>query len=158
MLISLPPKKFIAPFRLLVSASSGVGKSVWILKLLKHRNVCVNEKFSKIYVFLPRSGKLDDRQYCDELREMIPNVKIFDNLEDLGSLEKYDIFRNPGEGEGHRLVIFEDLISVMSKSSSFLDVCLRKSHHMKISGQHTPNYNTPFTIFCARQKSSETLE
>ena len=99
--------QIICPCRILISASSGVGKSYFVKDLLRHRHTIFSENFSEIIIFMPNDGKIIDKQYVDELSAIVPSVRIVDDFS--GNMEDYDLFKS-SEIRSHRLVVFEDLI------------------------------------------------
>lgn len=69
-------------------------------QLLRHRKECFSEKFSEIVVFMPNDGRIVDRHYVEEIRSIVPSVRIVDDFS--GNLNDYDLFK-ASEIKSHRL-------------------------------------------------------
>lgn len=107
--------------RILIAASSGVGKSHLICQILKFKELVFSEKFDDIYVFMPEGGKIADKDFVNEVLEYAPNAKIFDGFD--GNIEKYGVYSS---GNGPKLLIFEDVIAKLSKDADFLETMIRR--------------------------------
>lgn len=142
--------KFMAPATIVLSGTTSSGKSTWVNKLLN------SDMFDKspinIYYFYG--------VYQNNF-EKVPNVQFFRGLPD--SFEPYF-------GDGHNLIIIDDLQDEVSNSKSVENLFTRESHHRNVSviyinqnlfyqGKHarTIALNTHYTVLFRNPRASSHL-
>lgn len=108
---------FLTPATILIQGPSQSGKSTFIEKLIKHRNVLFKDKFDRILIFYG----IYDPKY-----EALKNegAELFENLPD--SLQSFS------RGKP-MLVVFEDLGVDCYNSKKIESLFVRESHHNQIT-------------------------
>jgi hypothetical protein len=116
----------------------------------RHRKICFNEEFHRIIICVPPGTTATNKEFIDEVQNLVPGefsnclhwvffylystiydylaAIISDNFEDI--LSRHSLLSNKSE---NKLLILEDLIGQINKSSEFLDFMLMKSHHYSVS-------------------------
>jgi hypothetical protein len=121
--------QFRHPFTMIISGSTGSGKSEWLLRLLRN------------FSFLIRQGQINLILYC--YGELNPNILQLQRLRKIGEIPIITLSGFPKEEtirvhaeqtKGHLLIILDDLMTDIGMHQSFLDsLFTRGSHNLGIS-------------------------
>ena len=87
---------------ILAIGPTGSGKSLGLLNFLKRKN----DAFCRIIIF---SGSSTDEPAYNLLREKIPDIEFYENIEDLPSLNEDE------DTEHEKLIVFDDFINLKKK-------------------------------------------
>jgi hypothetical protein len=134
---------------MLVTGSSGTGKSYLVAKILENVDWCYDKKIQNIYFFYSVHQPL-----YEILEQKLPNITF---LNTLPTEELLQPLMNP---DVHDLVIVDDFLRESAGSTVIEDLCVRTSHHNSISvilinqnlfyggrNRRTQNTNSQYTIF-----------
>lgn len=108
-----------APFCMILSGSTQSGKSTLTSKIIERRLEIISPPIDDVlYLYTEYQPKL-----FGELKQRVPSIQFHQGLpEDVGD-----------ELNRHRLVICDDLMTEISKSSEAINLFIRGSHHRNIS-------------------------
>lgn len=110
--------RFQTPFTLLLAGSSSSGKTTWVLKFVKHRNVLLNNKVNKVVYFYQSWQSLFNKYLNDiEFREGVPTSEEFIEI----------------TSNCTALVIIDDAMTKGIVDSSINNIYTRLSHHQNAS-------------------------
>lgn len=111
--------KLQAPFCMIISGSTQSGKSTLTSRIIERRLEIIEPPIDDVlYLYTEYQPKL-----FGELKEKVPHIQFHQGIpEDVGD----DLNR-------HRLVICDDLMTEMSKSTDAVNLFIRGSHHRNIS-------------------------
>ena len=123
------PKDFVkiqCPARIQCSGPTMIGKSEFILKIVKFRNEIFSTNMTRIMYFLPPHSMHTRRQYLTEMKTFFPQLEVYEGLPKLMELALHHE-REPC------LVILEDLADEILNSGEMLSLFFKESHHMNIT-------------------------
>ena len=103
---------FITPTTIIISGATGSGKTTWLKKLLKHQNLFSTKPEKIIYCY----------GVWQEAFEDMSNIEFRQGLDIPSKKEK-----------GHMIVILDDLMSEVVKSSTVQSLFTEGSHHGDIT-------------------------
>jgi septin family protein len=116
--------KFQMPFRMLVCGSTGVGKSTFVLKLLKNRNEMFSHNFSSIIYSYPENISPDHNDFIVKLKNVCDELELCPGLPDFNQL---------GFRTGHKLVVLDDQILKIVNNADIFHAVTIASNHLNIS-------------------------
>ena len=111
--------QLLVPFSMIVSGSSGVGKSQYLAKLLTHRDVMFEKPFSKIYF-----SYVTYQPVYDEIKASVPEIEFVEGV-------KSDIFEC-ADGFDDVLYIIDDMMTSMGRNYLLVDL-FTKARPRKLS-------------------------
>lgn len=118
--------KIILPCRIMIVGPTMSGKSEFILNLLKHRDLVFNSTFVRVFYCIPPKSSEHHYSYIERLTKVYGQIEI---IEGLPKISRDNLL----EGEGHKLIILDDLVHDMMVSKEMHDIFTIHSHHAKIS-------------------------
>lgn len=108
----------------LIRCISYIGKSEFILRMVKNQSILFTRPFERIIYSHPND--VHNHDYIRRLRDAYSSIEIIQGMPDLTKHALLD----PSE---NKLVIIEDQIVEVGKSQEILATFLRHSHHSLIS-------------------------
>lgn len=114
---------FKASSSLVVNGPTGVGKTWWVYRLLRHHDVMFTEKVHDILYCYGVWQKL-----FDEMQENIPQLTFHEGLP---SAERINAFT--AASDHHRLIILDDMMHEVCKSEEMEKIFTQKCHHKHLS-------------------------
>lgn len=119
-------ENFLLPQRQLCCGPSMSGKSTYMKNLIKYKNQIFDQKFSRIIYSCPDSLVESNKNYCDELKSIFPNVEFINGIPTVDSLQ----LRTDKE---HKLILIDDQFDQACNSKTIYDIFCLHSHHYNIS-------------------------
>ena len=96
--------KFQTPCSICVSGPSQSGKSQWILKLIKNRDLLFTERFHELYYCIPENVSHNPNPIFEEIKKSYPSARICYGLPDVTKL-------NLNFDNTSKLLIIDDLMT-----------------------------------------------
>ena len=118
--------RIILPFRMNISGPTMSGKSEFIFSLLKYRDIMFDKVFDRILYCIPAKSTEHHYEYITRLSQFVPNLEVIEGL----PKNARDCLL---EGEGHKLIILDDLVHEMLKSEEIVKIFTVHSHHARVS-------------------------
>jgi hypothetical protein len=101
----------------------GCGKTSWISKLLKHRDVMFDRPFVKIVFAISEKSNITKEMHTQLLQD-VPNIELIRGLPDFDELSHL---------HGNKLVILDDHILTLINSEEMFNTITIASNHSNIS-------------------------
>ena len=118
--------KFQTPCSICVSGPSQSGKSQWILKLFKNRNLLFSCQFIEVLYCIPESISLNPNPIFEEIKKSFPNAKLIFGLPDITKL-------NLNFDNTPKLLIIDDLMTEILSSFQMVKLLSVEVHHCNIT-------------------------
>ena len=124
----VPPDvlRFRLPFSMLISGPTLVGKSEFMLKLIKYRESLFTSKFSRIIYCYPESLSRKAQVFFQRIREEFPQAEICCGIPNISQLG-LDLDDLPS------FLIMDDLMYEILNSASMVELFQKHVHHFNIS-------------------------
>ncbi len=117
--VSIP---FEAATTMCVSGASRAGKTTWVIRLLKNMDQMYTEKvYGVLWCYSIWQPKFD------QLEREIPNIQFHRGIPSEEMIEQF------ADGSSHKLMVIDDQVDSITKSETVQDICLRGSHHRRLS-------------------------
>ena len=125
--LDLPAYTFTTPCTLCVSGTTGAGKTEWVKRLIRHKDILFSHPPTSIYYFYGVWQKgFESLTNNVEFREGLPS-----NLDDFHDKSQHE--EGEEEGDESRLFIIDDQMQDVVKSPEMERLFTRESHHRNIS-------------------------
>ncbi len=118
--------KIIFPSRMLISWPSMVGKSTFVLDLVKHRDLVYSETFERILYCLPDDSLHLHQDFVKNMQNAFPPLEIIEGLPRISDLHIKD-------NKSHKLLILDDLMVSVFDTQTMVDLITKDSHHCNCS-------------------------
>jgi len=118
--------KFQTPCSICVSGPSQSGKSQWILKLLRNRQLLFNTNFYELYYCIPENLSLSPNPIFEEIKQTYPNARLHFGLPDTTKL-------NLNFDNTPKLLIIDDLMTEFLSSFQIVKLLSVEVHHCNIT-------------------------
>lgn len=114
--------KFESPTSIFIAAPSGSGKTVFTKNILKHANGMFKSPISKIFFCYSMWQKI-----YNEMENEIADIQFYKGLPTM------DILNEWGAVEGHKIIVFDDLMMQGVESEELVQLMCVGSHHANIT-------------------------
>ena len=118
--------KFQTPCSICVSGPSQSGKSQWILKLIKNRDLLFTERFHELYYCIPENVSHNPNHKFEEIKKSYPSARICYGLPDVTKL-------NLNFDNTSKLLIIDDLMTEFLASFQMVKLLSVEVHHCNIT-------------------------
>jgi len=118
--------KFQCPFAMSINGPSQSGKSDFIVKLIKNKDLLISSKFEKIFYCTPESLFVRPNDIFEKLRAICPEIQHLAGLPDYQKL-------NLTQDKQHKLLIIDDLMNEFLSSELMVQLLSVDVHHFNIS-------------------------
>lgn len=114
--------KFESPTSIFIAAPRGSGKTVFTKNILKHANGMFKTPISKIFFCYSMWQKI-----YNEMENEIADIQFYKGLPTM------DILNEWGAVEGHKIIVFDDLMMKGVESEELVQLMCVGSHHVNIT-------------------------
>lgn len=118
--------KIILPCRMMISGPTMSGKSEYIMNLIKYRDIVFTNQFERILYCIPAQSSQHHYNFIQRLTNHFSDLQVVEGLPKINRDYLLD-------GDGHKLVIIDDMVHDMMLSVEMKSIFTVHSHHSKLS-------------------------